>query len=817
MSKKVRNVFGGVLSQRSERTLGGFDCVTCRIDKQKRYLYCEFSGDHYIKFEDICVAENDIRRGLQLNMCDVTVTYAGVEFKPEYCGDMIARLRRRSAKLNGFFDEAEFTLDRDTLKIELKNGGLDIIKSLKTDEKIKKYIAVCFGRQVEVEFCGVTVATKEMAQKSAEAVREQVKKQQEDELRRKEQEQLDKLGIKEFVKTTLPEFALNSNLKYNPESASPLLGQAITAEPSMIRDIHANSGAVTICGDVFSYEARQTKNAAKYFAKAYITDYSGSFTLKMFLKAEDVERIGKLSGKTVIVSGNVEYDDYEKDTVLMVKNITEVDKILPKDEAEEKRVELHLHTNMSQLDAMTPADELVNLAYSWGHKAVAITDHGVVQAFPAAMNAVEAIRAKGGDFKVLYGCEAYFVNDFVKAVTGEDDTAFDGEFIAFDVETTGLHVNTDRLTEIGAVRIKNGEIVDSFDTFVNPDMPIPPNIVSLTGISDEMVKDAPREEQALKAFMQFAGSSPLIAHNADFDMSFIRAAASRSGVDYAPTYIDTVPMARSIMQNVKNYKLDTVAAALHLPEFNHHRACDDAKVCGEIFCRFLQILSANDDKCRSVGRINSALAGSDTRKLKSYHMIILAKNAVGLKNLYKLVSMAHTESFYKQPRILKSQLDAHREGLIIGSACEQGELYRAILQNKPWADLLNIASYYDYLEVQPNGNNAFMLRSQDERYERFKTVEDLENVDRQIIHIADKLGKMVVATCDVHFIDPGNAVFREILMTSMGFSDADKQAPLYFRTTEEMLAEFAFLGEETAKEIVITNPNKIADLCESGM
>lgn len=806
MSKTVKDVFGNALSDKSIRNIGRFNCDKCQIDREKRKLVCLFSGDRYISYKDTLQAEKEIAKAMDLLSCQIAYKYSGVPFSADYGKDLVESLKRAEMTI---WDDVEFSYNKPVLTIELKNGGLDIIKSMKIDSALVKLIKYSFNEDVTIEFSGTLYATTETTERlrnEAENRRNEAVKQEQE---KKVQERLDELGIKEFAKYEVPEFALNGNFAYETDSAQVLLGDAINVAPTEIRNVNEGMGDVAIAGDIFFYEARQTKNGNKYFAKAYITDYSSSFTLKFFMSTQSFEQLGKLDGKSVIAFGKVQYDDYEHDTVLSVKSLTEVKKVERKDLADEKRVELHLHTNMSQLDAMTPAEDLVMQAYKWGHKAVAITDHGVVQAFPAAMNAVESIRRDGGDFKVIYGCEAYFYNDFVSAVVGNDDTDFSGEFIAFDVETTGLHVNTDRLTEIGAVKIKNGEIVDEFDTFVNPLMPIPPEIVKLTGITDEMVKDAPNETDALKAFLDFANGCTLIAHNAEFDMSFIRAAAKRSDIEYEPTYIDTVPMARALLDNTKNSKLDTVAKALHLPEFNHHRACDDARVLGQIFIKFMQILAANNDNCNSVQSINSSLAGGGNEKSKSNHMIILVKNLVGLKNLYELVSMAHVKYYYKVPRIPRSELDKHREGLIIGSACEAGELYRAIKLGKNKGDLLNIASYYDFLEIQPDGNNEFMLH--DGTYE---SVEDLHANVRTIIGLGKQLKKPVVATGDVHFMRPHEAQFRAILMYGKKFADADKQAPLYFKTTDEMLKDFAYLGEKLAHEVVVENPNKIADMVE---
>ena len=482
-----------------------------------------------------------------------------------------------------------------------------------------------------------------------------------------------------------------------------------------------------------------------------------------------------------------------------------------KDTSPEKRVELHCHTKMSDMDGVSEAQALVARAHDWGHQAIAITDHGVVQAFPDANHYVERLD-KEDPFKIIYGVEAYLVDDLTEIAVNEQGQTLDDTFVVFDIETTGFSAAEDRIIEIGAVKITDGAIVDRFSTFVNPEVPIPFEIQQLTHITDDMVLEAPKIEEALPAFLDFVGESALVAHNAGFDVGFIEQNCVRLGRSRTFTSVDTVGLARVLLPTLSKYKLNIVAKALNISLENHHRAVDDAAATAEIYVKFIEML-----KERGMTTLKEVNAFGDMnpdaiKKMPTYHAIILAKNEVGRVNLYTLVSLSHLKYFARRPRIPKSEFNKYREGLILGSACEAGEVYRALLDGKSEETIAKIVDYYDYLEIQPIGNNAFMIASEKQR--NIKSEEDLKNMNRRIVQLGEKFQKPVVATCDVHFMDPDSEVYRRIIMTGKGFSDADSQPPLYLRTTEEMLEEFSYLGSKKAEEVVITNTNKIADSIE---
>lgn len=738
-------------------------------------------------------------------------------FSADYFPQLYAAVRRDIPSINGTLNNAEVRFENNTLTINLLNGGKTLLDSKGFDKALIKLISEEFNLYISVNYTG-TFEVEENSEEYKAAIQDAQEKinrenlQKAAEFYQEEVETAEKREEKHAENTTV-EIEVREGKFATPQiiqsSIRPLYGRSIRGKMIPISSISGDSGRIVVWGDVFDIEKKVTKSGDKNIFTIDITDYTGSTTAKVFNSIKESAVIDNIKkGDTIVVQGDVEYDKYAGELVVNARSIGTAQKVKVVDNAEKKRVELHMHTNMSQMDAVTSAGDLVNRAYQWGHKAVAITDHGVAQAFPDAMKAADKINKDEEKIKIIYGVEAYFMDDLVESVKGDADTGFDGTFICFDIETTGLSAARDKITEIGAVKVENGVITDTFSTFANPEMPIPQKITQLTGITDDMVKDAPSQSEAVGAFLEFAGDNVLVAHNAPFDTSFIAKACEDMGREYNYTSIDTVAISRAILTDIKNCKLDTVAKFLRLGDFNHHRATDDAEMLARIFINLCQRLT-DDYGITKTNDINTKIAGGDFKKLPTYHQIILVKNKTGLKNLYRLISYSHLNYFYKKPRIPKSELVKYREGLIIGSACCAGQLYMAILEGKPWGELKQIASFYDYLEIQPAGNNSFMIRDG-----RFNSFDELHEIDRTIIKLAKELGKPVCATCDVHFMDPTDSEFRKILMAGQGFKDAEQQAPLYFRTTAEMLKEFEWLGKDKAYEYVVENPNKIADMCE---
>ena len=586
-------------------------------------------------------------------------------------------------------------------------------------------------------------------------------------------------------------------------------GKPFTGKVTPIRELNIKMGNAIVEGRVFKAECYETRRKGMWTLNFNITDEHGSVAVRKAMDEKEAKVLGGAvsDGMWLRIQGKVELTYDGRDIVLRPVNIMKAAHPGRQDNAPEKRVELHLHTQMSSMDALTDVGKVVKQAAAWGHPAIAITDHGTVQAFPKARDAAK------GKIKVLYGVEGYYVNNLDDriAVHGAQDQDFDDEIVCFDIETTGLKVTREAITEIGAVVLKNGKITETFQTFVNPGRRLTPEIIGLTGITDAMLADAPSLKEALTAFLQFVNGRVLAAHNAEFDISFIRAGCRKVGLEFEPTYIDSLILAQNLLPELHKYKLDIVAEHLDLPAFNHHRASDDAGMVGYMLVPFfekmrrelgisrLQEINGEMEKLRPLG------GGSRHPK----HIIILAKNKLGLKHLYQLVSASNLKYFKRYPIIPKTELVTHREGLIIGSACEAGELFRAVADHKDWAELRRIASFYDYLEIQPICNNMFMLRNGTVQSE-----EELRELNRTIVRLGRELGKPVCATGDVHFQEPEDEVYRHILLASKKFTDADAPLPIYFKTTEEMLEEFAYLGQEEAHRVVIDDPRSIADRIE---
>ena len=699
--------------------------------------------------------------------------------------DLMEEMKRDGVPINGFLDRCRIAISGQNITIGVCHGT-KFLQEMEFERLLADRVASRTGTRPRV-----------MLQS---AVGEAEQRQMEEKLERK----IAPPVVKFEKKNTAPSVKVEG-LDLTDKPVTIFHGKLFTPKNlTPLKDLGGEGGKCMIWGDVFFTEVKGN------FRKIYtvsITDYTGSINLKIRAQeGEDCSKWESISkGTTVLVRGDCSYDKYEHDYIVYPYDVLFVERKKREDNAPVKRVELHLHTKLSSMDAFCDPGGIVRLAHRMGHPAIAITDHGVCQGYPEAMLAADDIHRTDPDFKLIYGCEAYFVDDMIPCVYGVQDVPLDGEFCVFDTETTGLDPGVEYLTEIGAVLVRNGEVVEEFDTFVKPGKAITPKITELTGITNEMVADAPGEAEALQAFLEFAGGRILVAHNAhSFDIRFLRAAARRSGIAFEPTYIDTLTMAQAMYPGLHNYKQGTINKHLELPAYEAHRACEDSAALGRIFCVMLKDLE--EKQVTTVGGINTGLGGNrEVLKKKYFHLIILVKNQMGLKNLYKIVSEAHVNYFFKKPRVPRSLLNKYRDGLILTSACEAGELYRAIVEGRSYEELKKIAAYYDVLEVQPLGNNAYMVREG-----KVESEEVIKDFNRTVIRLGEDLHKPVIATGDVHFTEPEDAIYRSVLQAGNGFKDADNQPPLFYRTTEDMLRQFSYLPKEKAYEIVVTNPRKIA-------
>ena len=780
-------------------------CITgIKIYKESNSAVISVSFESYVEFASLSKIESLVAEKLKLGSFSIDASYPSSVFTSDIMPSFVEELKHNCSVVNGFLDDAGYNFIDNKLTVYLKRGGYEILKQANFKAALSRLLNARFSITPEIVFDGVL-----SLEEKSEAFEDIMAKAPKDipMVKKVETVQIVNTAVAEQQKVSVS--FDTKDVPIDPESMTILIGKTIKDKPIPLVNILDEVKSAVVWGDVFSVDTHDTRDGTKTIFSINFTDYTSSNTLKVIADKGKADVYNQITvGKTIVVRGEVRYDTYDKCLNIKPYDIAFVNKIPRKDKAEEKRVELHAHTKMSAMDAVVTAKDLVKQAYKWGHKAIAITDHGNLQAYPEAAAAASDIRKNGGDFKVLFGVEAYYLNDMVSVVYGNKNAKFTDEIVVFDIETTGIDANNERITEIGAVKIKDFAVIDTFNSFVNPQKPIPKHVVELTGITDDMVSGAPLIDEVLERFVEFCNGCVLVAHNAQFDVGFMENSAARCGKDFNFTYVDTLPLARSMYPQLKNHRLDTLVKHLKLKEFNHHRASDDAKALADVFAKFVQELE-REHGIQDIQSINTSLTGGSFKKQRPYHMVLLVKNQTGLKNLYRLVSTAHIENFYKKPLTTTSELVKNREGLIIGSACEQGELYRAVLEGKNWETLCEIASFYDFLEIQPLGNNEFMLREN-----LVADIEVLKEYNRKIVKLGEELNIPVVATGDVHFMNPEDAIYREILQAGQGYKDAGLQAPLYFKTTDEMLEEFSYLGEEKAWEIVITNPNAITESIE---
>ena len=767
---------------------------------------------HLVLAQDLLALEHELEIRLEIHSVRLHPRFAPELFSLEYFADLVVFLKREMTVVNGFINDADVSMDEDTLHITLHNGGYDILEKYHVADYFSGMLEQMFSRRFHVVFHGAASVTEEEFQAIIDKA-EQALPKHDAQFQQSAAAPATGGAAAKAPRPVAQSVAMNESISgIVPDSAVLIKGRQIRDVPMPIREaVEVQGQRVVVMGDVFAMESREVRGERTVMT-FQITDGTYSVLMKLFDSTENLSKLplGDIKkGSTLLVLGRIDYDSFAREDVLKPDSIVMVKRKRKMDNAPVKRVELHCHTNMSQMDAVTPCAKLVERAHEWGHPAIAITDHGIAQAFPDAMNAWRGFKDK--DFKVIFGCEAYVVNDLDRQLIIDEpgNRTLQDEIIIFDVETTGLSPANDRLTEIGAVKMRGMQVVDTFGIMVNPERKIPENIVELTGITDAMVQDAPKEEEALRRFMEFCGENPvLVAHNARFDTAFVRNVCQRHNIDFSFATLDTLILCKAMLPNMSRHKLDGVAKALKLGKFDHHRATDDAQMLAKIYKELVSRL-IQTKKAALLSDLNTKTQEIDVKKLKSYHQIILVRNNIGLKNLYKLISYGHIECFYRKPLIPKSVLMQHREGLIFGSACEAGELFRAMVEEKSHEELVKLAKFYDYLEIQPVGNNAFMIRNG-----TAPNVEALRDYNRRIVALGDELGIPVCATCDVHFMDKEDAIYREILQAGQGYDDAKFQPPLYLRTTEEMLEEFAYLGEEKAYEIVVTNTNAVADQIE---
>ncbi|SFP91903.1 DNA polymerase-3 subunit alpha [Lachnospiraceae bacterium XBB1006] len=839
MAKKFFDVFGDLkLDAELTSLLQDVEIEKISTNSARDFLRVYFSSPRLIFKQKIYTIEEELKkqifRNTNVQICIIEKFHLSKQYRPstlfaDYKESMLLELHHKNALLYSVLETAKIAFEDDsTMKLTLKKT----LVSEELEPQLVEYL-----NKVFLERCGLSVIIDTDYYASDWALHEeenerQIKqrvqqimgnssfgqrKEEEEEALPNNMEEKEKGGKHTAKAESKGETTEKTGKKSGPRpvvmSNNPdvVYGRDFDTEAMEISEIEGEIGEVTIRGCILSVDSREIRNE-RTILMFNITDYTDTICFKMFAANEQVSEImaGVCKGGFFKVKGTVMTDRYDHELTLQnifgIKKIPDF-RVSRMDTAVNKRVELHCHTKMSDMDGVSDAKEIVKRAVAWGHKAIAITDHGNVQAFPEAFHAIRDM--KDAETRVIYGVEGYLVDDTKGMVVNSKGQSLEDTYVVFDLETTGLSAISDTIIEIGAVKVEAGVITDRFSTFVNPKVPIPFRIEQLTSINDEMVMNAPTIDVVLPQFMEFCKGAIMVAHNAEFDMGFVSAECEKQGIPCEFTVVDTVAMARTLIPTIAKYKLDQVAKALKIDLGHHHRAVDDAECTAHIFIKLCERLK--DAECYNLDAANAlAQSSEDTiRKLPQYHVILLAQNEVGRVNLYRLVSFSHLKYFHRFPKIPKSLIERYREGIIVGSACEAGELYQAIVRQKSSRELANIVNFYDYLEIQPLANNEFMIRGEDPMFE---SVEDLKNINKRIVKLGESFKKPVVATCDVHYLDPEDEIYRRIILVGKGFED--EPSALYLRTTEEMLKEFEYLGREKAMEVVVENTNKIADMCE---
>ena len=814
-----------------EQILSSGVVTRSRVDKERRILEVHANFESIIPKSALYEIEDKVAEVYQLVYFKILPHYPSNLFEERYIPEIIKETERIGIVAKGFFYGYEFDLNQDSLEIKIPftQTGISLLEDANTPRVIENIINSEFDISIKVSITCNELANYEFERQRTQRLEEidrmivTAEKNYSTAVSQGEKAQTQKNLPVEEDKPALPRLAsvydINimistadktnvkiGNISFDISEPSFAIGTPFDITPVPIASIKRPIKNVVFIGQVFAYTKEANRAGDKFNVSIGLFDGNASIYIKNYsMTPEDVGELSSVIkvGICIAVKGYTKTERNDETELYMTfSDIAIISKHERKDTAPKKRVELHLHTNMSTMDALIPPDVAVKTAKKWGHAAVAITDHGNVQGFPEAM-----IASEKNDMKVIYGMEAYFVNDEASAITGEYNGEYSDEIIVFDIETTGLHKQTCKITEIGAVKIKDGKVIDRYNTFVNPQCPIPEEIIKLTSITNELVENERTIDVVLPEFFDFIGDSLLVAHNADFDTGFIRFAATELGLEFNNPYLDTVALSRFLNTNLKSHKLDVLAKHYNLGDFDHHRACEDAEMLAMIFMKMTKQLIDMDIK--KLGDLKNYM-NTDATKLRPYHQIILVKNKVGLKNLYRLISESYITYYHRNPRIPKTLLEKYREGLIIGSACESGELFRAILDNKSEKEIEDIVNFYDYLEIQPISNNRFLILEG-----KVADDEGLRQLNKRIVELGEKYNKPVVATCDAHFLNKEDEIYRKILLAGLKFKDADRDIHLYYRTTEEMLEEFSYLGEEKAEEVVITNTNLINDMIES--